>query len=220
MANMNVVDLTAGTSDGSPSPLSGMETPDQTVADCSQMRQIPSRLAPQAAAALQAGAKRKLPDSFQQQPARPNPVRQQVPTARSTALPAPPSALRKPAIKIRPPVQQQAAAHSAHNLSGGSSHAPAMAVYGATTAPAKGATSIAHPDALPVLGKPVSQASSAPRRMPESLSRQTTGSSTSGHSKGVGVRNLSAAASNKVGPSEHDTKVDIASSCTPKTQLH
>lgn len=208
---MDVVDLTDGTHDDPLIVSRDADGADSARVDGIQFALSQPRLGPKAAAAMQTGAKRKLPDSFQQQSAKSKQSRQQAPAARSNVRAAPPPAVRHPAVRITATLlgQGQAVAFPAQDLPAGRSQAKsALAASETATAPHSTSTAPLLPEhALPVPDQPASQAFYAQRRMPESLARVTNGSSTSSQTKTVGLRNVPATAANKAGPSEHDTKV-------------
>lgn len=201
---MDVVDLTDGVRKNDTSPTYSTEVIEHTGANQHPAKGLQSKLGPQAAAALQASAKRKLPESLRTLPAKPKQSKRQTPTPHSTARPAVPPAIRQPAVRISAnlPANSQASMPLAH-----SSQPPANLQDSA--GPAEGAAAVA--PALqnsigPVLEKPASQATNPQRRMPDSLIKLGSSSATS-QSKGTAARNVSATVSNKVGTSEHDTKV-------------
>ena len=206
---MNVVDLTDGTHDN---PLNLSREPngaDSVRVDGSQFGLSQPRLGPKAAAALQTGAKRKLPDSFRQQSAKSKQSKEQAPAGRSNVRAAPPPAVRHPAVRITATPLAQGQAVAAQDFPAGRSLAKSTLPASATAiAPHSTSTAQLLPEhALPVLDQPASHASYAQRRMPESLAKVTNGSSTSSQTKAAGLRNVPATAASKAGPSEHDTKV-------------
>ena len=219
---MNVVDLTDSTHDDPRNVSQQIDGDGSARVDGSPSGLSQPRLGPKAAAAMQTGAKRKLPDSFHQQSAKSQLRTQQAPAGRSNERAAPPPAVRHPAVRITatPLTQGQAAALPAQDFPAGRSQAkstlPASetathsaATHSAAThsAATHSATPLLLEYALPVLDQPASQASYAQRRMPESLAKVTSGSSTLSHTKAVGLRHVPTTAANKAGPSELDTKV-------------
>ncbi|KAL0027476.1 hypothetical protein WJX77_004115 [Trebouxia sp. C0004] len=206
---MDVVDLTDGTHDDPLNVSRESNGADSARVDGSQLGLSQSRLGPKAAATVQTGAKRKLPDSFQQQSAKSKQSKTQAPAGRSNVRAAPPPAVRHPAVRITatPLAHNQAVACPAQNFSQAKSTLPASET---ATAPHSNSTEPLLPEhALPVLEQPASQASYAQRRVPESLAKVTNGSSTSSQTKAVGLRNMLATAADKAGPSEHDTKAAL-----------
>ncbi len=205
---MNVVDLTDGTHDDPLNVPREVDGAGSARVDGSQFGLSQPRLGPKAAAAMQTGAKRKLPDSFQQQSAKSKQSRQQAPAGRSNVRAAPPPAVRHPAVRITA-TQGQAVALPAQDFPAGRSQAKStLSASETAAAPHSAGTIPLLPEhALPVLDQPASQASYAQRRMPESLAKVPNGSSTSSQTKAVGLRNVPATAANKASPSEHDTKV-------------
>ncbi|KAL0049899.1 hypothetical protein WJX82_000239 [Trebouxia sp. C0006] len=213
---MNVVDLTDGTHDDPLNVSQQIDGDGSARFDSSPSGLSQPRLGPKAAAAMQTGAKRKLPDSFQQQSAKSKQSNQQAPAGRSNVRAAPPPAVRHPAVRITATqlTQGQAVALPAQDFPAGCSQAkstlPASetATHSAATH-STGTTPLLLEHALPVLDQPASQASYAQRRMPKSHAKVTSGSSTLSHTKAVGLRHVPATAANKAGPSEHDTKAAL-----------
>ena len=208
---MNVVDLTDGTHDDPLNVSRDIDGAGSARVDGSQFGLSQPRLGPKAAAALQTGAKRKLPDTFQQQSAKSKQSRQQAAEGRSNVRAAPRPVVRHPAVRITasPLTQGQAVALPAQDFPAGRSQAKST-LPASETAPAPhsaGTTPLLPEYAVPVLHQPASQASYAQRRMPESLAKVTNSSSTASQTRAVGLRNVPATAGNKAGPSEHDTKV-------------
>ena len=170
------------------------------------------KIGPQAAAALQAGAKRKLPESFQQQPVRSKHSKAKPAPISNAARAASPPAVRQPAVRISAPSAQEptATAHT-DDVSDGTTDMPP------TLAREAAAVHRVHPAVIPDslkeprqgesdLQKPASQASAVQRRLPESLTKLHSSATTS-RSIRPGSQLVPTAALAKVGPSEHDTKV-------------
>ena len=173
------------------------------------------KIDPQAAAALQAGVKRKLPESFQQQPVRSKQTKPKPTPISNPAPPAPPPAVRQPAVRISAPSAQEeaATAHTDKTSTGTTDLPPKVAEEAAAVHPTDSALLAAAPtqpkQGESCLQKPASQASAVQRRLPQSLTKLHSNATTS-RSIRPGSQPVPAAALAKVGPSEHDTKVTPA----------
>ena len=178
-------------------------------------------LGPAAAAALQAGAKRKLPESFQKPPAsQRTAVVKAGPTSRP-ATPAPSSSglridttITDPALEsLRDLPEQGLKPNEAPNQNGraDSSHSSKQNILVEARGAKKSGT-------LPPLAPAINQQPKAPRRLPGSFAAPVPAAA----GQEATARSLSANAVGRAGPSEHDTKVcehltaaDIAVHKTP-----
>ncbi len=202
---MDVVDLTDNTRDGVASLARSTDAVQSSSSHGHAMERFQPKLGPQAAAALQAGTKRKLPDTFQKRPAISKHGKYQASADRDPARPAPPPAVRQPAVRITADLTQ-ADVPTAGSVQASDSPRSEIGVT-----PSRGSiVQLLQNSKQPDYDTQPHQIPSAQRRMPESLAEVVNGSVASGHSKGTAVHNAPATASSKVGPSEHDTKVPSA----------
>lgn len=172
------------------------------------------KIGPQAAAALQAGAKRKLPESFQQQPVRSKHSKAKPAPISNAARAASPPAVRQPAVRIcAPSAQEPIATAYTDDVSDGTTDLPPTVAREAAAVhrvhPAMVADSLKEPgQGESDLQKPASQAPAVQRRLPESLTKLQT-SATVSRSIRPGSQPVPTTALAKLGPSEHDTKVAL-----------
>ena len=188
-------------------------------------KQPPRKLGPQAAAAMQAGTKRKLPDSFRPQPpAQTNKARQKAPTEHFKAQRAVAALNRQPNMRItaQAPAYNKAAATATAKIAAappeqkGEHHNSAHLADGA-------AKPLEEETANSIQKYPEKLAAQTKRRLPESwtapdshhMKAQTTVARASATGTAV-----------KAGPSEHDTKVYPVQTtryqglCTPCSAKH
>ena len=203
---MDVVDLTdsyrqTDTPDGE------IMGPEQNAAAQRNSSEQPRRkLGPQAAAAMQAGTKRKLPDSFRPQPpAQTSKTRQKAPVEHPKAQRAVPPLSRQPGMRItaQVPANSKAAANATGNIAAAtlehngecdnSAHLDDDAV-----------NPLEEETANKVQTHPGKSATQAKRRLPESW---TAPDGNQIKARPTGARASATVPAIKAGPSEHDTKV-------------
>lgn len=194
----SVVDLTQSPHHDASSESVGVETAQQKEAQGHSLLQPQPKLGPQAAAALQAGGKRKLPDSFRTHPsANPKQTKQKGSQDNFKPKHAAPPTHRQPATRIAAQAHavDKEAAHTLEKASDDTLHGQAVLNNLAPTA-----------DTIEPYreGSGIKLASQANRCLPESLA----GPNKPGlKPRTAGTKVGPTALSLKAGPSEHDTKV-------------
>lgn len=179
------------------------------------LSQSQPKLGPQLAAAMQAGVKRKLPDSFRTEaPAKPKQNNQkgsQEPTKRKyVAAPV----HRLPATRVIPQARSdvdQAAAHTLEKARSDTLHDQSVLD---SSQPSNG--TIIEPSVDMLSNTAVKPASQAKRRLPESL---TAPNKPGPKTHAVGTKTGPTTLSLKAGPSEHDTKVKSWPTCLHGLQV-
>ena len=198
---LNLVDLPESPHQDASSEVVGVETAQHKEAQGHNLLQLQPKLGPQAAAALQAGVKRRLPESFRTHPPAKHkhtkqngsqddiiPQRAAPPTHRQTAT----------RIAAQGYAVGEAAAHTSETASDDAVHGQAQLNYPAPTA------DTIDPHGEESSNTPVKLASQAKRRLPESLA----GLSKPGlKARAAGTKVGPTALSLKAGPSDQDTKV-------------
>ncbi|KAL3161122.1 hypothetical protein ABBQ38_009497 [Trebouxia sp. C0009 RCD-2024] len=161
---------------------------------------LQQKLGPQAAAALQARAKRKLPDTFRE-PTKATHTNNKLQRVTKAPRPSPP-VHRLPATRITAQAQSsdQATAHPLEKVSNDAVHPPEVLFNSANSGDA-----VVQPDDLEFSSSiAMKLATQAKRRMPESLAGPGNAVP---KTRGVGTKPAPAALSFKAGPSDLDTKV-------------
>lgn len=190
-----VVDLTESPHQDASSQSVGVATVQQKEVQGHRLVQPQPKLGPQAAAALQAGIKRKLPDSFRTHPsAKPKHTKQKGSQDITKPNYAAPPTHRQPATRIaQAHAVDKAAAHALEKASDDTLHGQAKLNNFAQTA-----------ETIKSSNTAVKLASQAKRCLPESL----VGTNKPGlKARAAGSKVGPTALSLKAGPSEHDTKV-------------
>ena len=200
---MHVVDLTESShQDGLCGAVEVEAAQQEVLAQVHNPSQPRQKLGPQAAAALQAGAKRKLPDSFRTHPpAKAKQNKQKALQTQNKPQHAAPPVHRQPSTRITAQAQavDQAAGHAMEKVSNDALHVKQVLK---SSPQADG--DVVDPSEESSNSTFVKLASQAKRRLPESL----VGPNNAGlKARAAGAKAGPTALCLKAGPSEHDTKV-------------